>query len=63
MVDHVSLAADRRHPLRGVAVTTTRRRVHVEHELPMQDACRARVTRLISPEAAPQDGIPEDGAP
>jgi tRNA(His) 5'-end guanylyltransferase len=38
-------------PVRGVDVTTTRRRVHVERELPMKDGYRALVDRLVSQEA------------
>lgn len=34
-------------PVRGVDVTTTRRHVHVEHDLPMKDAYRALVATLI----------------
>lgn len=34
-------------PVRGVAVTATRRRVHVEHELPVKDDVRALVRRLV----------------
>jgi tRNA(His) guanylyltransferase len=37
-------------PVRGVDVTTTRRSVHIEHELPMKDAYRALVGRLITEE-------------
>jgi tRNA(His) 5'-end guanylyltransferase len=36
-----------RDPVRGIDVTTTRRRVHVEQDLPMKDAYRALVNRLI----------------
>jgi tRNA(His) guanylyltransferase len=34
-------------PVRGVDVTATSRHVHIEHDLPMKDAYRALVTRLI----------------
>ncbi|MCP3802226.1 tRNA 5'-guanylyltransferase [Allokutzneria sp. A3M-2-11 16] len=35
-------------PVRGVDVTTTRRQVHVERELPMKDDYRALVEKLIT---------------
>ncbi|ROP37097.1 tRNA(His) guanylyltransferase Thg1 family protein [Saccharothrix texasensis] len=61
-----------RDPVRGVDVTTTRRRVHVEHDLPVRDAYRALVHRLVtgSPElagspaaVAPPEVGAQEGAP